>query len=441
MSLLTPLRRFILGRRTFILSHLEFKKIVLTGQMAIVVFVVASTYLVFDLLQNVHVAWPYQGGCALLALVSFFLNRAEKHTAAKIVLVFASNLTVYAFAASETISTDLNIFFVVIAIATIAGFGYEQRYLAVAFITMTLLLYLASMYVDFKPIQQLSYDPGYALDNKIINFITGLTAASLIVFALIAVNFHSEKALRESEQRMANKNEELTRLNVELDRFVYSSSHDLVAPLRSILGLITLSNHSEDPKEMKKYLAMVKDQVTGLEKLIKELSDYSKNASLSIMLEEIDVRRMIHDILETLQFYPHAEKLTLNINIADELVITSDHTRLKVILSNIIGNCFKYCDLEKSDPFVRIDAEEHNSTLHLVITDNGMGIKEHSLPKIFDMFYRAHEKGEGTGLGLYIVKETLNKLGGTIVVHSSVGNGTTFKITLPTRFNKQQQTT
>lgn len=406
--------------------------------MALVVFIVAIGYLVFDLLAGVYVAWPYQGSCALLSLVSFFLNRTGKHTVAKVVLVVAANLTVYAFAASESISTELNVFFVVIAIATITGFGYEQRYMAAGFVVFTIVLYAATIYVDFKPIQNLSYDPEYAFNNRIVNFLTGIIAASSIVFALIAVNFHSEKALRESEQMMIKKNEELSTMNVELDRFVYNSSHDLMAPLRSISGLVNLSNLTEDREEVKKYLAMIKDRVVDLEKFIKEMSDYAKNASKAVVVGEFNVKKMVREILETLRFYPHAEKLSININIEDGLVISSDHTRLKVILSNIISNCFKYCDLEKRDPFIRIDGEEHNSTLHLVITDNGMGISESSLPKIFDMFYRAHEKGEGTGLGLYIVKETLNKLGGTIVVHSSVGNGTVFKITLPTNLIKQQ---
>jgi len=435
MSSPTPLRRLIIGRRSFILSHLQFKKIILTGQMAIVVFLVAFGYVVFDLMAGVYAAWPYQGACAALALVSFFLNRRGQHTLAKIVLVVAANFTVYIFAASENLSTDLNVFFVVIAIATITGFGYEQRYLAFGFIVFTMLLYLATVYIDFKPIYHLAYDPEYAKDNKMVNFMIGIVAASLIVFALITVNFHSEKALRESEQRMARKNEELTRMNVEMDKFVYSSSHDLMAPLRSILGLVNLSSLSEDKEETRKYLLMIKDRVVELEKFIKEMSDYSKNASQSVVIEEIDVHKLIRDVLETLRFYPHAERLTVDIDIEDELSILSDHTRLKVIFSNIISNCFKYCDLDKKEPFVRVTAGRHRAMIYLEIADNGVGIKESALPKIFDMFYRAHDHGEGTGLGLYIVKETIDKLGGTIAVHSSVGKGSTFKITLPTKLN------
>jgi signal transduction histidine kinase len=429
----TLLRRLIIGGRSFILSHIEFKKIILTGQMAIVVFLVSFGYAVFDLFSGVYVSWPYETACGALALLSFFLNRAGRHLSAKVILVLAANLTVYTFVASETTSTELNMFFVVIAIATIAGFRYEQRYLAIGFIVFTLLLYLTTVYFDFQPMQQISLDPQYVRSKKMINFMTAIVSASAIVFALVTVNFHSEKALLDSQQMMVRKNEELTRLNVELDRFVYSSSHDLVAPLRSILGLLTLSNLSEDQQETRKYLAMIKDRVHELERFIKEMSDYSKNARSAVALEEIDLGKLLREVLETLRFFPDSNKLAIDINVEEDLMVYSDHTRLKVILSNIISNCFKYSDLEKKDPFVHIVATKHTSILHLEIADNGLGIQEDALPKIFDMFYRAHEHSEGSGLGLYIVKETIDKLGGTIAVNSVVGKGTTFHITLPVK--------
>lgn len=436
MSSPTPLRRLIIGRRSFILSHIAFKKIILTGQMAIVVFVVSLGYSIFDLLSGVYISWPYQIGCCLFALVSFFLNRNGKHTLAKVVLVLSTNATVYIFAASENIPTELNVFFVVISIATIAGFGYEQRYLALAFVALTVFLYLATVLLDFQPIHQLDYDLQYVKQARLINFLAGMLAASLIVFAMITVNFNSEKALREGEQRMARKNEELSQLNVELDKFVYRSSHDLMAPLRSILGLINLCNLSEDREETKKYLAMVKDRVSDLEKFIKEMSDYSKNQRQSVVIEKVDIRRLFKEVLETLRFYPSAERLLVEVDIEEDLHILSDHTRLKVIFSNIISNCFKYCDLKKEQPFVRIVASRIHGMVYIEIADNGLGIKESALPKIFDMFFRAHDHGEGTGLGLYIVKEAIDKLGGTIAVHSNVGKGTTFKITLPTTINQ-----
>lgn len=435
MSSPTLLRRLFIGRRAFILSHVEFKKIILTGQMALVVFAVSFGYAFFDLSSGVYISLPYEGACALLSLSSFFLNRSGRHMLAKIVLVVTANLTVYIFASSETTSTELNMFFVLIAIATIAGFGYEQRHLAIGFVGFTLLLYLATVFIDFHPLV-LNVDQEYVRNGKMINFITVLTTGTLLVFALVSVNFHSEKALLDSQQMMVEKNEELTRLNVELDRFVYSSSHDLVAPLRSILGLVTLSNLTDDREELRKYMSMVKDRVGELERFIKDMSDYSKNASTAVIMEEIDLGKLLREVLETLRFYPDSDKLTIDINVEEDLTVFSDHMRLKVILSNIISNCFKYCDLGKDEPYVKIHAVTNQNMLNLEISDNGLGIRETALPKIFEMFYRAHEHGEGTGLGLYIVKETIDKLGGTIAVDSVVDNGTTFRITLPTSLTR-----
>ncbi|HEX8061351.1 MAG TPA: HAMP domain-containing sensor histidine kinase [Cyclobacteriaceae bacterium] len=439
MSTLTLLRRFIVGRRVFILSHLQFKRIILTGQMAMVVFITATGYLVFDVAQGFYLSWPFLAICSTLALISFIFNRRGHHRQAKILLVVAVNFTVYLFAASENIHT-LDAFFLTIAIATIAGFGYEDRKLALTFVTITLVLYFISVYINFKPIPDLIYDAGYARNSKMINFVAALGAGAFIVSALIALNFHSEKALRESEQQLIGKNEELTRVNVELDRVVYSSTHDLTAPLRSILGLINLSNVTEDREELKKYLAMMKDRVTELDKFIKEMSDYKKNATSEVTYVDVPLNRLTREVLETLQFYPHAERLSIDINIDDDLTVCTDHTRMKVILSNIISNCFKYCDLEKKEPFVRIMAGQKNDFVHLQISDNGLGINEEALPKIFDMFYRAHNHSEGTGLGLYIVKEAIDKLGGTIAVNSAVGSGTTFNITLPTNLTKYKKT-
>jgi signal transduction histidine kinase len=432
MSSPTLLRRLLIGRRAFILSHVEFKKIILTGQLSLVVVVISTCYAFYDISRDIYTSWPYQAACGILALACFFLNRNGWHTLSKVLLAITSNITIFIFVTSEDVATELNIFFIVIAIATMAGFGYEQRYLALCLFILTLLLYLATVLTDFKIITEVNRDVVYLKENRMINFITALVAATLIVFALISVNFHSEKALRESEQLMAQKNEELTRLNVELDRFVYASSHDLTAPLRSILGLIGLAHLTEDREENKKYLAMMKSRVLDLEKFIKEMKDYTRNASSSIMIEEIDIHKLIREVLETLRFYPDADKLEIEVNVQDELIIFSDHTRLKVILSNIISNCFKYCDTEKKNPWVRINAEKEGSTLKFEISDNGLGIPEASLPKVFDMFFRAHEHhGQGSGLGLYIVKETIDKLEGTIAVESNVGDGTTFRITLP----------
>jgi signal transduction histidine kinase len=105
--------------------------------------------------------------------------------------------------------------------------------------------------------------------------------------------------------------------------------------------------------------------------------------------------------------------------------------RLKIVLSNLIDNSLKYSDINKGKSFIRIEAAEDNEAKLILVKDNGVGIDQLYIDKIFNMFYRASERSKGSGLGLYIVKETLNKINGSIQVQSILGSGTTFVVSLP----------
>lgn len=111
----------------------------------------------------------------------------------------------------------------------------------------------------------------------------------------------------------------------------------------------------------------------------------------------------------------------------------TDKTRLKIILNNLISNAikFQFSQDQSRKPFVNISLEATSSMYVITVQDNGKGIDEHHLGHIFDMFYRANEYAQGSGLGLYILKESVIKLGGTVEAESVLGEGTTFKIKIP----------
>jgi signal transduction histidine kinase len=117
--------------------------------------------------------------------------------------------------------------------------------------------------------------------------------------------------------------------------------------------------------------------------------------------------------------------------VQDDLVIIGDSFRLQVVLNNLLSNAFKYRDSSKEKSFVILRAEVIGANLVIMVEDNGLGIPETHITKIFDMYVRAHETSHGSGLGLYIVKETVEKLGGRIEVASEVSSGTSFTITIP----------
>jgi PAS domain S-box-containing protein len=252
--------------------------------------------------------------------------------------------------------------------------------------------------------------------------------ASVVIGSIIDIDER-----KKAEKELAVKNSQLAKTNEELDRFVYSASHDMRAPLTSMLGLINLSERANPSDEMKSYLAWMTRCVATMEGFIKEVTDYSRNARLDFILTEFHLHDFISDTTKNLAYTVIDKKVRIEINVLKELVIKTDSGRLKIVLSNLISNAYKYHRYDQPDPYIRIDGEQKGDDLIVRIVDNGSGIPEKHLPRIFDMFYRASENSQGSGLGLYIVKEALQKLGGAISVESEFKAGTTFTISIPLR--------
>ncbi len=264
-----------------------------------------------------------------------------------------------------------------------------------------------------------------------INFFGASLSTFFVAYFLININYRAEAVMNKREKELTSANSMLTMVNTELDRFVYSSSHDLRAPLHSLQGLIQLTEHTSDPKELREYIDMMKGRVTNLEKFILDIANYARNSQQPLILETFAVKRIVFDCLEGLRFFSGAEKIKIYQEIPADLIVTTDLTRLQIVLSNLISNALKYSDLNKENKFVRIGAGLRSEKVVITIEDNGLGIPEDSLEKIFQMYSRVHEQSFGSGLGLYIVKETLEKLKGTITVQSQFGVGSTFKVELP----------
>ncbi len=236
---------------------------------------------------------------------------------------------------------------------------------------------------------------------------------------------------KEIQKKIIHQNELLVKANLELDRFVYSASHDLRSPLSSILGLINIAKKTNEPKEIGTCLELMKAQISTLDNFITEIQDYSQNSRKIVKHETIELHSFTDEIIKSLMFSEKANQLKFVCDIPAELPLKTDKGRLRIVLSNLIGNSIKYSDLTKDKAFVSIKSGIEKGHHYIVIEDNGLGIGEEHHSKIFDMFYRASESSKGSGLGLYIVKETLLKLGGTISFQSTLGSGSTFEIKLP----------
>ena len=171
--------------------------------------------------------------------------------------------------------------------------------------------------------------------------------------------------------------------------------------------------------------------INKLDNFIKDIIGYSRNSRMDIGKDEIDFQQIIDDAFESLTLHIGDKKIEKRVSIQAERPFYSDSTRLGIIFSNIISNAIRYSDPEKKIPFIDIEIEVLEDGAHINIKDNGIGIEQKFLNKIFEMFYRATQKSNGSGIGLYIVKEAIEKLNGEISVDSTFGMGTTFCMLLP----------
>jgi PAS domain S-box-containing protein len=236
---------------------------------------------------------------------------------------------------------------------------------------------------------------------------------------------------KKAEQQIRLQNEMLAKANQELDRFVYSASHDMRAPLTSLLGLILIAEKTDRAEEVFQCLEMMKKRVRAMEGFIRDVTDYSRNSRLSLELKPVNIRKLVSEIVENLKFTTGAERINMDFNISPDLEVVTDMSRVKVILNNLIANAIKHHDAGKAKQHITVSAAIVSNHLSLSVEDNGLGIGPEHIDNIFNMFYRASEGSEGSGLGLYIVKETIDKLSGSVNVASSKGVGSKFTIELP----------
>lgn len=242
--------------------------------------------------------------------------------------------------------------------------------------------------------------------------------------------FQEEQLQRDA---LLQSNEELRKSNKELDRFVYSVSHDLRAPLSSMLGVVGLCEMGPMDPFIEKNVSLLKSSIKKLDGFIIDILDYSRNSRLEVNRQEIHFADLLTDVCNNLKFMSIEDqrKVEVRTNIENDVSFYSDRSRLSIILNNLISNSIRYQDPQVADPFVEIFVEISASSADIRIRDNGIGIDKENHEKIFNMFYRVSTQSVGSGLGLYIVKETVEKLDGVINLESEPGKGTIFNIQLP----------
>ena len=242
--------------------------------------------------------------------------------------------------------------------------------------------------------------------------------------------------LKKSEERLKHQNTELEKLNHELDQFVYSASHNLRAPLLSVKGLLTLIEQEEmEVPTRKRFIEEIHKSIQRLDGTIKDIIEYSKNARLDIQPSCIDLEQLIRNTHEDLKYF-EGTTVSLELRLEQSAPFYSDERRIRSIVHNIMSNSVKYSDNQKDASWLKVEIETNERSCVFEFTDNGKGIPTEYQSRVFDMFYRATSERSGSGLGLYIVKEMTERIGGTVELESQLGIGTKLRLTLPMLANQ-----
>jgi signal transduction histidine kinase len=240
--------------------------------------------------------------------------------------------------------------------------------------------------------------------------------------------------LRKSEQKLEETVSERTaRLREtigELESFSYSIVHDLRAPLRSMQGfsdLVSTKFSAQLNAEGQSYLKRIGNSAARMDRLINDVLSYSLVARAELVLEPIATDKLAREIVDT---YANLRAERENIQVEGVLPIVMGHeTALAQCFSNLLGNAVKFVATGMR-PSIRVWSDQTNGRARIFVEDKGIGIPENAHERIFGLFERATHDYEGTGIGLPILKKSIDRMGGTVGLKSTLGKGTTFWLEL-----------
>lgn len=220
-----------------------------------------------------------------------------------------------------------------------------------------------------------------------------------------------------------------------LEVFSYRLSHDIKSPMTSVLELTKMALQ-EDPVDidtLKSYCGLINESVSRLLETVEQVNKSLKIQKEIPHFELIDFRTIIDEVKKSLasvegysaQHFEEIIDLPFDFYF-DKSIITS-------LFQNIIDNAIKYRNIERDDSSLKINISGDKEFVKIILSDNGIGIKKELQKNIFKLFYRATSQAHGTGIGLYTLRYTIEKLGGRIFFESIEGQGTTFKIIIPNK--------
>lgn len=236
-----------------------------------------------------------------------------------------------------------------------------------------------------------------------------------------------------AQQARSAKAEELLKAKTAIDQFLYSCSHSLRGPLKSIAGLVNLLRVSQGNPDLDPQMVLmsIDKTIQKMETLLNELEQFLSNSKIDLTTRVVDSQRVMTLVTAEYRDLLSDRGIEMQLSVDAPTPLYTDEGRLRVILSNIVGNAIAFQDASKLKKEISLSLRIAKDYAEFEVRDNGIGMSSDVQSKIFDLFFRGSQQSAGCGVGLYIVKEVLDKMGGDIRVFSSPGKGSTFSFTIP----------
>ncbi|MEZ4799078.1 MAG: hybrid sensor histidine kinase/response regulator [Flavobacteriales bacterium] len=236
-----------------------------------------------------------------------------------------------------------------------------------------------------------------------------------------------------TKREIDTKSEELAQANSDLEKFIYSASHDLRSPLVSIKGVIQLAKTEAIEGKAAEYFDMIEKSVSKLDSFVQNIIHYYQNIKTEDASQIIDIEQLVSDVVNQYRSYENYDAVEIKkaINVTGDFY--GDSYRLKIVLGNILANALKFIDATKTTKTLEIEVIQNVEKLLLRISDNGLGMNDESLKIVENIFNNRDNRGPGNGVGLYLVRDAVQRMNGKIQVSSTMGTGSKFIIEIPNK--------
>lgn len=230
---------------------------------------------------------------------------------------------------------------------------------------------------------------------------------------------------------LAEKETKLQQANQDLATFIYKAYHDLRSPIVSVLGLVNVATSDVKDKTSLKYFNMISGVAEKQNRMLLSLISVMEIRDRVPVMTTVNLGDLLNDVLDSLKGIRGYDEIEFKNNCDGE--VQTDGELLAKIICSIVENSILYHDVNRVTPEVKISSStDAQGYLTIEIADNGLGISDEVLPRIYELFFRGSDLSRGSGLGLFMAKNGVEKLGGSISVRSKENVGTTFWINIPT---------